>query len=366
MAVPYLDLKQQHAALASEILADVKSILESAWFVNGKFIAELEKQFAAKSNSTSAVAVASGTAACKLCYQALGLKPGDEIITTPNTFFATCEAAWALGATTRFVDVDPDSFNMDPKALEDAIGPRTKIIVPVHLYGLPCDMDAIMDIAARNGLAVVEDACQSHFATFNGKPVGSFGSAAAFSFYPSKNLGACGDAGICTTSDPGVDRMLRVLRDHGQTGKYTHEAFGDNGRMDEIQAAVLVRKMAHIDNWTRARQAAAARYIEQLSGIPGLRFQHVSEEKTHVYYMFVIRHPEREKIADQFDADRIGYAFRGVRPLHTQKVFAGSPGIEPLPVVELLMQEMLALPIFPEMTMEQVDEVCASVRKALA
>jgi dTDP-4-amino-4,6-dideoxygalactose transaminase len=222
-----------------------------------------------------------------------------------------------------------------------------------------------MDIAARHNLHVVEDACQSHFATYKGKPVGSFGAASAFSFYPSKNLGACGDGGICTTNSADVDKLLRILRDHGQTGKYVHGEFGDNGRMDEIQAAALVRKIAHIDNWTRARQEVAALYIEQLSGIPDLRFQKVAPDKTHVYYMFVIRHPRREAIAAEFDKRGIGYAFRGITPLHLQKVFEGRYAHGSLPQVEQLMREMLALPIFPEMSREQILEVCDAVKAAL-
>ena len=195
MAVPYLDLKEQHHMLLEEIIEDVRTILTSAWFVGGKFIDSMESEFAQKSDSKFSVAVASGTMACKLAYAAVGLKAGDEILTTPNTFFATCEAAHQLGATVKFVDVDPDTFVMDAKVLEAAITEKTKLIVPVHLYGVPCDMDAILEVAKKHNLKVVEDSCQAHFATYKGKKVGSFGDAAAFSFYPSKNLGACGDAG---------------------------------------------------------------------------------------------------------------------------------------------------------------------------
>ncbi len=363
MAVPYLDLKRQHAALAEEIMADVREILADAWFVGGKHIAAFEEEFARRCGTRYAVALNSGTTACRFAMAATGLGHGGAIVTTPNTFFATCEAAHHLGARVRFADVDPVTFNMDPDSLDSCLEDDVTHVVPVHLYGLPCDMRRITETAEKKGLTVVEDACQSHFARFEGRTVGSFGAAAAFSFYPSKNLGAIGDAGAAVTSDEETARRMRLLRDHGQTAKYVHELFGDNGRMAAIQAAALNAKMKRIDEWTEKRRKVAAMYRERLADAQGVGFQQVPADRTHVYYMFVITHPERDSIAEEFDKSGIGYAFKGVKPLHLQPVFAGRYARGDFPNVERLMDEMLALPIFPEMTEAQVEEVCAAVRR---
>ena len=365
MAVPYLDLKQQHAKLKKDILADVESILDSAWFVGGNHIKKLEEDFARKCGVAHAVAVSSGTMACKLAYGAAGLSAGHEMITTPNTFFATCEAAYFWGAKVSFCDVNPDTFVMNIPALEKAVTGNTKLIVPVHLYGLACDMPAIMDFANSRGIEVVEDCAQAHFANCNGAKVGSFGKASAFSFYPSKNLGAIGDAGMVVTDCAETAETLQVLRNHGQTGRYMHSIYGENGRMSEIQAAALNHKMKHIDDWTSARQRVAAQYRKKLAGIEGLSFQAVPEGRGHVYYMFAICHDRRDEIAKVLKEREIGFAFQGVQPLHLQKVFAGLYTEGDLPNVERVMSRMLSLPIFPEMTQEMIDEVCTAIHDAV-
>ncbi|MFA4986346.1 MAG: DegT/DnrJ/EryC1/StrS family aminotransferase [Candidatus Brocadiia bacterium] len=365
MPVPYLDLKTQHRAMMDEILTDVKTILSDAWFVGGPFIEGFEAEFARRCGTKFAVAVNSGTAACRYAYYACDFEPGDEIITVPNTFFATCEAAHMWCGGVRFIDIDPETYNMDPAGIESAINDDTRLIVPVHLYGLPCDMDPILEIANRREIAVVEDACQSHFASYKGRPVGSMGMASTFSFYPSKNLGACGDAGAVVTSDPEIADGLRMMRDHGQKGRYNHIMVGDNGRMSAIQASILIRKMQRIDGWTEARIRVASSYKERLADIGGLKWQKVPDDRNHVYYMFVITHPEREKIAEEFDRCGIGYGFRGVKPLHLQELYADIYAPGDFPHAERFAATMLALPIFPEMTEQQIEEVCGAVKRAV-
>ncbi len=365
MPVPYLDLKKQHATIKEELMKSISKILDDAWFVGGPFIDEFEREFARRCASKHAVALNSGTLACKFAYKAVGFEPGDEILTTPNTFFATAEAAHFLGGTVSFVDIEPDTFNMSPTSLASAITPRTRIIVPVHLYGLPCDMDPILQIAQQKNIAVVEDACQSHFSTYKGRKVGSMGAAAAFSFYPSKNLGACGDAGAATTNDDTVCQTMKLLRDHGQSGRYVHTMFGENGRMSAIQAAALVIKMRHIDAWVQSRKRIGRLYNDMLLGVSGLRTQYVPPDRDHVYYMFVIQHPNRDHIADELEKNGIGYGFRGVKPLHLQDVFKGRFAKGDFPNAERFAEQMLALPIFPEMTEGQVAEVVGVIKDSV-
>ncbi|MBW1796072.1 MAG: DegT/DnrJ/EryC1/StrS family aminotransferase [Deltaproteobacteria bacterium] len=264
MQVPFLDLKTQNRALKAEILPLWEEILDSAAFIAGKHVSAFEEEFASACSVKHCVAVNSGTDALRFIFLALDLKPGDEVITVPNTFIATTEAITQASGNIVFVDIDPETYNMDPTKIEAAITPKTRGIVPVHLYGQPADMDPILAIAERHGLWVVEDACQAHLAEYRDRKAGSMGIAAAFSFYPGKNMGACGEGGAVTTNDEDLAAKVRMLRDHGQAKKYYHDMEGYNGRCDALQAAALRVKLKHLPAWNEARRKNAKRYFELL------------------------------------------------------------------------------------------------------
>jgi dTDP-4-amino-4,6-dideoxygalactose transaminase len=362
--VPFLDLGAQHRTLKAEILPLWQQILESGQFVGGEHVTAFEEEFAEACSVKHCVAVNSGTDALRFIFLGLGLEPGDEVIAVPNTFIATTEAISQAGGKVVFVDVDSSTYNMDPSQIEHAITPRTKGIVPVHLYGQPADMDPILSIATKYGLWVVEDACQAHLAEYKGRKAGSMGIAAAFSFYPGKNLGACGEGGAITTDDSELADKTRMLRDHGQTRKYYHELEGYNGRCDALQAAALRVKLKYLLAWNEARRRKAERYSELLRNVDNIVLPTVSSVCLHVFHLFVILVENRDNVADTLKQRGINTGLHYPVPLHQQKAYLhldipnGS-----FPVTEKCSVRLLSLPIFPELSDEKIIYICHELSK---
>jgi dTDP-4-amino-4,6-dideoxygalactose transaminase len=360
--VPFLDLKLQYHSIKTEVDAAVLEVLESTQYVLGPSVTRFEKAFAAYSGVEHAVAVNTGTSALHLALLAANVRPGDEVITVSMTFVATTAAVLYAGATPVFVEVDAATWTMDPAAVEAATTPKTKAILPVHLHGRMADMTAIMAIAKRHGLTVIEDAAQSHGAEHAGKRAGSFGAIGCFSFYPGKNLGAYGEGGAAVTNNPELARRMRALRDWGQEGKYNHIMQGFNYRMDGVQGAVLGVKMAHIERWTEARRSHAARYSTLLADLElGLPAQGTAD--LHAWHVYAVRTKNRDKLAADLQARGIATGIHYPVPVHLQKAYSTlgfASGA--LPVTERLAGEFLSLPLFPEMTASQIDEVVNGVR----
>lgn len=366
MDVPFLDLKAQYARIKHEIDPAVAKVVESAAFAGGPFVEEFERSFAAFCGSAHAAGVASGTDALWLPLLALGIGPGDEVITVAHTFIATAEAITYTGATPVFVDIDERTFTMDPEKLEAAITDRTKAIIPVHLYGQTAEMDRIMEIAEAHGLYVIEDACQAHGAMYKGKRAGTIGHVGAFSFYPGKNLGAWGEAGGIITDDPELVKKMRMLRDHGQAKKYYHDLVGWNGRMDGIQGAVLSVKLRHLPAWNEARRAHAKRYRELLSGLDGIVLPAEAEYGRHVYHLYVVRVADRDGFMKALAERGVHCGIHYPLPLHLQKAYAGAGyGEGSLPVTERVAREIVSLPMYAELTEEQLSYTAEAVRGAL-
>src|SRR2546422_536142 len=367
MQVPFLDLKAQHAALEAELTEAFRAIVRGAAFVGGPEVEAFEREFAAFCHAPGAVGVSSGTDALRFAYLAMGITPGDEVITVPNTFIATTEALTQAGAAIRFVDVLPDTLLMDPSQLAAAVTPRTVGIIPVHLYGTPADMDPIQEIARAHGLWVIEDAAQAHGAVYKGRRVGTMGAMAAFSFYPGKNLGACGEAGAVTSSDARGLAVVRKLRGHGQAEKYYHDVEGYNGRLDALQAALLRIKLRHLERWNQARRAIAARYRELLSATSDVRVVAETPESSPVYHLFVVRVPERDRLREFLQSRGIGTGLHYPLPLHQQVAYrhlglrAGA-----FPVTEAAAAEILSLPMYPEMHAAHVDCVVVALAEFFA
>ena len=367
VSVPALNLKAQYDTIRDEIEPVVHKILESQMFVLGPEVAKLEAEVAEYCGASSGIGCASGSDALLLPLLALEIGPGDEVITTPYTFFATAGSIWRTGAKPVFVDIEPDTYNMDPGRLEAAISPRTRAIIPVHLYGQTADMGPIRDIAKRHGLAVIEDAAQAIGAAWNGFRAGTLGDVAAFSFYPSKNLGGFGDGGMVTTSNPLLARRLARLRVHGMEPKYHHHEVGFNSRLDALQAAVLRVKLRHLDAWTAMRRTVADRYrnlfashgLLELIGLPAER-----PGNFHVYNQFVIRVPAtlRDPLREHLTARKIGTEIYYPIPLHLQACFA-SLGYRPgdFPRSETAAAQTLALPVYPELSDAEQHYVVGSI-----
>lgn len=355
--MPLLDLKAQHASIREQVLAAVAEVLDSQICIGGPKVAELEREIAAISECKYAVGVSSGTDALLCSMMALGLGHGDEAITTPFTFFATAGSIARTGATPVFVDIDPRTYNINPDLIEKAITPRTKVIVPVHLFGQMCDMDPIMRIANRHGLAVIEDAAQSITATYKGRKAGSIGAAGCFSFYPSKNLGAAGDGGMVVTNDAALYERMMAMRNHGSEVKYYHRYIGGNFRLDPIQAAVLLVKLPHLDSWSEGRRRNAAVYDNAFAGT-GIRTPFVMPECVSIYNQYVIRTPERDNLVEGLRSQEIGWDIYYPLCLPLQPCFhhlgykSGS-----LAEAERAAAEALALPIYPELRDEQQQRV---------
>lgn len=366
MEIPFLDLKTQHRALKAEILALWSEILDSAGFIGGKYVEDFERGFAEACGASHCLAVNSGTDALRFILLALGLEAGDEVITVPNTFIATTEAISQAGGKVVFVDVDPATCNIDPRKLEAAVSPRTRGIIPVHLYGNPADMEAVQAIAERFGLWVVEDACQAHLAEYKGRRAGTIGRAAAFSFYPGKNLGACGEAGAVTTADPAIAAKVRLLRDHGQAQKYYHDLEGYNGRCDALQAAALSVKLSRLPGWCQRRREHASLYLDLLKDVPGITLPATTPGGLPVYHLFVIQVENRDNVMRRLQEKGIATALHYPVPLHLQKAYAHMnlpPGS--FPVAEGCARRLLSLPIYPELTEKQIRYVCTTLKEVL-
>ena len=363
LRVPLVDLRVQYLTLKPEIMAVFEEVLNSMHLFLGPQLQAFELSFASYSECQYGVGVSSGTDALALALRACDIGPGDEVITVSNTFIATAEAIALVGAKPVFVDIDPETYLMDWRLLETAITPRTRAIMPVHLYGHAVEMQPIIDIARVHNLRVIEDASQAHGATYMGQRVGSFGDIGCFSLYYSKNLGAFGEAGICTTNDVALAESMRMVRDHGSREKYHHEVMGVNARLDELQAAVLNIKMPYLEQWNVARQAHAEAYNEQLRDIVEA-IPVVKPWGTHVYCYYVIRVPERDAFRTAMEQEGIGTTIHYPIPIHLQRAAAQYGYTRgQLPHTEALAERIISLPMYPEMTEEQRQLVVNAVKK---
>jgi dTDP-4-amino-4,6-dideoxygalactose transaminase len=368
MQTPLLDLKAQYAALRDEIHAAIERVVESQQFILGPEVEALEEEVATYSHCRYGVGVSSGTDALLVSLMAIGLQPGDEVITTPYTFFATAGSIARLGARPVFVDIDPQTYNLDPAKLETAITPRTRAIMPVHLFGQMADMDPILVVAERHDLYVIEDAAQAIGAEYKGRRAGSLGHLGCFSFFPSKNLGGFGDGGMVVTNDPDLADRVRLLRSHGARPKYYHKVVGGNFRLDALQAAVLRVKLKHLDAWTAVRQRNAERY-RQLFTAAGVDVGLPCDAGygRHIYNQFVIRSRRRDALMAHLKAHGVGCEIYYPAPLHLQECFADlGYKVGDFPASEQAAQETLAIPIYPELSEAQQETVVRAVAEALA
>jgi len=365
MPVPLLDLEAQYRPLRDEILAAITRVCDSQRFIMGPEIDALERELAAQLDVRHAIAVSSGTDALLLALMTLGVGPGDEVVTTTYSFFATAGAVARLGARSVLVDIDPATFNIDPEQTAAALTARTRAIIPVHLYGLAADLDPIMAAADRAGVPVIEDAAQAIGATYKSRPLGGIGALGCFSFFPSKNLGAFGDAGLLTTNDDALAKQARLLRTHGMQPRYYHHVVGANFRMDALQAAVLRVKAPHLDSWTdgRRRNAATYRALFREAGLDGVIALPVEpSDRRHIYNQFVIRTPERDALKRHLDEQGIGNEIYYPVPFHLQPCFADlgySRGA--FPHAERAAAETLAIPIYGELTDAQQRTVVSAI-----
>lgn len=357
MLIPLVDLQAQYQAIKMEVLSAVEDVLEDMHLFLGPQNQAFEEEFARYCDSAYGVGVSNGTDALALALRACDIGPGDEVITVSHTFIATVEAIALVGATPVFVDIDPTTYTLDWRQLEEALTPRTRAILPVHLYGHPAEMQPILSFARTHGLHVIEDASQAHGATYEGQKVGSMGDIGCFSLYCSKNLGAYGEAGICVTNDAGLAERLRILRDHGSRMRYQHEILGVNARMDEIQAAVLRVKLRYLEQWNAARQTHAHAYTGQLEG--RVRAVPVVHPRcTHVYYVYVIQVDDRDMVRQQLQDAGIATGVHYPVPIHLQSACAHygyTAGM--FPVTEQVVKHIISLPMYPELTPEQVQRV---------
>ena len=368
MNIPLVDLKAQYQNHKSEIDQAIQRVINNTAFIMGQEVAQFEAAFAEYCGAKYAVGVSSGTGALFLALLAHDIGPGDEVITTPFTFFATGEAISTVGATPVFVDIDPQTYNIDPNLIEKAITDRTKAIMPVHLYGQPADMDAINAIAAKYGLVVIEDAAQAHGSRYKGQRAGVLGDSACFSFYPSKNLGCYGDGGAVVTNDPQIAERVAKLRNHGRLSKYQHDELGYGHRLDGIQAAILGAKLPHLDDWNAKRRDRAARYSEMLAELP-LTTPYTMPETEPVYHCYTICLDEgidRDAVVQQLKNSGIGVGVHYPITLHLQPAydFLGLPAGS-YPVSEKAAREVMSLPIYAELSDAQQDYVVATLKEAL-
>ncbi|HDH86978.1 MAG TPA: DegT/DnrJ/EryC1/StrS family aminotransferase [Desulfobacteraceae bacterium] len=367
MKVPFVDLRAQYQSIRDEIGIAIQRVLEGCAFAGGPFVAQFEKEFALFCKSRFAVGVGSGTEALWLTLLALGVGRGDEVITVPNTFIATAEAISFCGAKPVFVDIDNETYTMNPALLEAAVTPRTKAIIPVHLFGQMADMDPIMDLAKKKRLFVIEDSCQAHGAEYNGKPAGSMGDAGCFSFYPGKNLGACGEAGAVVTNNQKLAEKIKTLRDHGQPEKYQHRMIGWNARMDGLQGAILSVKLRHLSEWNEARRNKAKVYNKLLAGIDGVITPKEAGYAKHVYHVYAIRVQDREKLITALTDKGIQCGIHYPIPIHLQEAYRYlGLGKNSFPVAERCSQELISLPMFPELTKEQSGYVVQEIGSSIA
>ncbi len=359
--VPFVDLKQQYVSIKDEVLRAVAGVFESTQFVLGREVAAFEEEFAAFCGVPHAVAVNSGTSALHLALLAAGVGPGDEVITVPCTFVATVAAVTYTGARPVFVDVDPATYTMNPAQIEAAITPRTRAILPVHLYGNPAGMDPILEIARRHGLCVIEDAAQAHGAEYKGRRCGSMGQLGCFSFYPGKNLGAYGEGGLVATSDPELARKIRMLRDWGAEKKYQHVLKGFNYRMEGVQGAILRVKLRYLERWTGARRAHAAAYTMLLAG-SGLTLPSEMPGNRHVYHVYAVLTPQRKELMESLNSQGVQTGIHYPFPVHLLPAYSDLNYVAgDFPVSERVAAQELSLPMFPELTDRQIDTVGRAV-----
>ena len=365
MKVPFVDLKAQYLSLKGELDEAILKVVGETAFVAGRYAATFETAFAAYIGTEHCVAVANGTDAIEIALAALGIGVGDEVIVPANTFFATAEAVSNVGATPVFVDCEPNFYNIDTAKIEEKITSRTKAIIPVHLYGLPAEMDAVMEIARKHRLKVLEDCAQSHGADYKGQRTGTFGDIATFSFYPGKNLGAYGDAGAIMTRDTDLADRCRLIANHGQPAKYKHTVVGRNSRIDGIQAAVLSLKLKHLDGWLDARRRNTARYSELLANT-GIELPTAPDHSRHTYHLFVIRVPDRDGVATKLNDAGIdtGLHYPTALPFLDAYAHLGHQPAD-FPVAHSQMSELLSLPMYAELTDEMIEYVCDVLKAAV-
>jgi len=360
--IKLVDLQRQYQPLKEEVLAAIAGVLDGMNLFLGENVYHLERDFARFCQTKYAIGVGSGTDGLTLALRACGIKPGDEVITAPNTFFATVEAIVTVGAKPVFVDIDPDTYTIDPRLIEIAITGRTKALIPVHLYGHPADMQPIMAIARKHGLKVIEDACQAHGAEYRGQRAGSFGDAAVFSFYYSKNLGAYGEGGMVVTNDREVATKLQMLRNHGSPERYRHSIIGVNSRLDEIQAAILRLKLNYLEQWNMKRRSLAIEYTRRLSEVPDVGLPIERPGSRHVYHLYVIQVPRRDQLQQWLSRHGIETGIHYPLPAHLQEACAdlgykrGS-----FAVSEKAAEQILSLPMHPDLTIDDVAYVCQTL-----
>ncbi|MFH1148412.1 MAG: DegT/DnrJ/EryC1/StrS family aminotransferase [Pseudomonadota bacterium] len=368
--VPFLDLKAQYHSIKDEIAAALQMVLETAAFAGGPFVEQFENEFAAFCQTRYSVGVGSGTDALWLVLLALGVSPGDEVITVPNTFLATAEAVSFCGAKPVFVDIDQRTYTMDPQKLDDYLRVRfragrhkgVKAVIPVHLFGHTADMDPILEIARSYGLFVIEDACQAHGGRYKGRSAGSLGVAGCFSFYPGKNLGAYGEAGAVVTNDAELASKIRILRDHGQSRKYYHRFIGWNARMDGFQGAVLSVKLKYLEKWNQDRRENADLYNRLLSGLDGLAVPTPADFAEHVYHIYAVRTRDRDAMMNCLARRGIHCGIHYPLPIHLQEAYRVlGLGQGSFTVAEKCANELLSLPMYPELTKNQIEDVAAAV-----
>lgn len=363
MKVPLLDLKAQFNPIKNEVMNAVEAVFESQQFINGPQVKELEKQIAAYSGCKSGIGVSSGTDAILCALMALDIKSGDEVITTPFTFFATAGCIWRVGAKPVFVDIDLNTYNIDINKIEKAITKKTKAIMPVHLFGQVADMDPIMEIAKRHNLFVIEDACQSIGASYKGRKAGSIGTVGCFSFFPSKNLGTAGDGGMIVTQDTALGERLEIMRGHGSKPKYYHQVVGGNFRLDTLQAAILLVKLKHLDYWSAGRRKNAEKYDNLLKALHFIVRPHIEPHNVSIYNQYVIRVPKRDELRKFLTEKEIGTEIYYPLSLHEQNCFKDLGHKKgDFPNSETAAAETVALPIYPELTDEQITYVAESIK----
>ncbi len=363
MTIPLNDLKAEYASIQPEMDAAIQRVISNTSFILGKEVAEFEKNFASFCQASHCVGVDSGTAALHLALLILGIQPGDEVVTTTHTFIATAEVISVIGARPVFVDIDPRTYNLDPQQLERAITPRTRAIIPVHLYGQPAEMDAILDIARRHNLPVIEDAAQAHGAEYRGRRAGTMGDIACFSFYPGKNLGAYGDGGALVTNNAEYAARAKMLRDHGRTDKYAHQIVGYGYRLDALQAAILGAKLPHLDAWNARRREVAACY-DQLLKDADVVTPYVPPDISPVFHVYCIRHKNRDALRAHLKECGVDTGIHYPIPLHLQPVYQ-SLGYKAgdFPNAEKAANEILSLPIYPAMTEAQIRQIVDAIKE---
>ncbi|MCL4490165.1 MAG: DegT/DnrJ/EryC1/StrS family aminotransferase [Chloroflexi bacterium] len=363
MTIPLVDLKAQYRTIQPEIDAAMQRVVGNTSFILGKEVAEFEKNFAAFCGASHCVGTDSGTAALHLALLICGIQPGDEVITTTHTFIATAEVISLVGARPVFVDIDPTTYNLDPNLLERAITPRTRAIIPVHLYGQPAEMDPILDIARRHNLRVIEDAAQAHGAEYRGRRTGTMGDVACFSFYPGKNLGAYGDAGALVTNDEKLAEHARMLRDHGRRDKYKHQIVGYGYRLDALQAAILGAKLPHLDAWNARRREIADCYTELLTNTD-LVPPYVPPHVRPVFHLYVVRAKNRDGLQAHLKAQGIEAGIHYPIPLHLQPVYESlGYKLGDFPQTEKAANEILSLPMYPELTEPQIYQIVGAIKE---